>query len=138
MLNSKMESGSLTASGSDVCARNRSLSRSKQSAKLCAGSMLIISVRCPSSASFMPVAAAKLVFPTPPLPVNITIRIPHYTAVCFLAAHADASFQGQQTRAHRSVRHLHIQRGLIVCFLQLLVLGQDRLEVVRAGRENAS
>src|ERR1700722_2463759 len=76
MFNSKIESCSLTASGSEVCARNRSLSRSKQSAKLCAGSILMINVRCPNSASFIPVAAAKLVFPTPPLPVNIRIRIP--------------------------------------------------------------
>ena len=47
---------------------------SKESASECAMSVEITSVRCPRSAARSAVAAATLVFPTPPLPVYTMIR----------------------------------------------------------------
>ena len=47
---------------------------SNESASECAGSVLMTSVRCPAAAARTAVAAATVVLPTPPLPVNSRIR----------------------------------------------------------------
>src|SRR5438132_6580620 len=47
---------------------------SKESAREWAGSVLMIRVRCPAAAARTAVAAATVVLPTPPLPVNKRIR----------------------------------------------------------------
>src|ERR1044071_9034940 len=65
------------SNGSPVLRSNRLVSRSKESARLCAGSTLMTRVRYPSRESCKPVAAARLVFPTPPLPLNRRMRILH-------------------------------------------------------------
>src|SRR5579864_7514401 len=75
MLTSWMASRSSMGSGSPVLLWKRLVSRSKESARLCAGSTLITSVRCPRRESCRPVAAARLVFPTPPLPLKRRMRM---------------------------------------------------------------
>ncbi len=47
---------------------------SNESASECAGSVLMTSVRCPAAAERTAVAAATVVLPTPPLPVNSRMR----------------------------------------------------------------
>ncbi len=61
--------------GSPVWPWKRLVSRSKESARLWAGSTLMTSVRYPSRESCSPVAAARLVFPTPPLPLKRRMRM---------------------------------------------------------------
>ena len=50
------------------------IATSNESAREWAGSVDITSVRSPASAARMDVAAATVVFPTPPFPVNSTTR----------------------------------------------------------------
>src|SRR6185369_4035031 len=75
-----MSRRSATVYGSPVLPWNKVVSRSKASARLWAGSTLMTSVRYPSRESCRPVAAARLVFPTPPLPLKRRMRITYFTA----------------------------------------------------------
>src|SRR4029450_2585700 len=52
------------------------LSRSNESPSECAGSVLMISVRFPDPAARTAVAAATVVFPTPPFPVENRTPMP--------------------------------------------------------------
>ena len=60
---------SATATGSPRLRSVRPTGRSKASARECAASTDMTSVLMPRAASVSPVAAATVVFPTPPFPV---------------------------------------------------------------------
>ena len=71
-------------------------STSKESAREWAGSVDITRVRCPRAAAWAAVAAATVVLPTPPLPVNRRMRT-------VLAAYMDSTRRFRSARAERTI-----------------------------------
>jgi hypothetical protein len=71
-------------------------STSKESAREWAGSVDMTRVRCPRAAALAAVAAATVVLPTPPLPVNRRMRT-------VLAAYMDSTRRFRSPRAERTI-----------------------------------
>src|SRR3974390_15118 len=93
--------------------------------------MLITKVRYPRCASFVPVAAARLVLPTPPLPLNRRILMlklyPHFLAAvvplaCYLPAQRAATQAITRTILHRA----NLSRIADVIYRQLRATAPER------------